>query len=354
MNWGPAYWDISEKSDIWSLAMTAWALMVAHEDKDFYGEAVARCKKWKDLDALRNGNIDLTESIFPHSLDKLPEEYSVSLCQLISDCLRYNPENRPSLKIMRESVGRHLTKLDRMYGDEIGKAKDTIADEFKLDFETGDSNDWALYAPGQTFEPPRKRRKTDNAGAFEDEWNDVIEEWEYTVRLPTSREADRDALDSIDDIINNLSRVEIVGFRNSSPHLNAWRYLFTSIRQRTYPEAAVHRFGLGGNGKEDPRETFKHETKRAVLNMLRNTVIPIAINTAVEIADEAAEEDAENIESVSEITSLKTLLHAIKLGLVLLDIGAEPKRPRLSGKTGMHRGVIDFLFRQPSGVYERC
>jgi hypothetical protein len=48
-----------------------------------------------------------------------------------------------SLEKLRRASDDNLSRLDRMYGDEIRKDKDAIADEFKLEYTTEDSDEWA-------------------------------------------------------------------------------------------------------------------------------------------------------------------------------------------------------------------
>ncbi|KAI4633858.1 uncharacterized protein J4E87_001024 [Alternaria ethzedia] len=356
LDWFPERWTVSEKSDIWSLAMTTWALMVAHnKGTDFYDEADERCKTWVYNDELKKGNVSQKEGIFPRRLSELPKEYSVGLCEVVSECLRYDPDGRPSLEKLRKVIDDQLARLDRMYGDEIKKPEGTIVDDFKLAYTPEESDTWAQFALGQTVEPPRKRRKTDDAGAFKDELAKVINDWKSKSRYPVSGAADRDALSSVDQIINDWKPESIVKFRANLPQLHAWRYLSTCIRKRTSPEAYVYRYD--NDNEQDPSETLKRDNKRTVLETLRDVVVPIAKNVARIVASEAAEENGEEathaeIEGTPNMISLDTLRHAIEWGLVLLNVGVEPRNPRLSEKTEMHRGMLDFLFKEPSGVYD--
>jgi hypothetical protein len=146
--------------------MTAWALMMSHKEESFYENVQKRSEDPEHVKALRKGTVRSRDSIFPQTLEQLPKEYSVRLCQVISRCLRYNPARRMSLEKLRRVSDDNLSRLDRMYGDEIRKDKDAIAEEFRLEYTKEDSDEWAQYAIGQEFAPPRKRRKTDSAGEF--------------------------------------------------------------------------------------------------------------------------------------------------------------------------------------------
>jgi hypothetical protein len=157
--------------------MTAWALMMAHKEESFYENIQKRSEDPEHVQDLRDGTVGSRDSIFPQTLEQLPKEYSVRLCQVISRCLRYNPERRMSLEKLRRASDDNLSRLDRMYGDEIRKDKDAIADEFKLEYTTEDSDEWARYAIGQDFVPPRKRRKTDSAGEFEERLSRLVTNW---------------------------------------------------------------------------------------------------------------------------------------------------------------------------------
>ncbi|KAI4667087.1 uncharacterized protein J4E79_001770 [Alternaria viburni] len=343
-DWKPAYWDVSEKSDVWSLAMTAWALMVAHKDSEetFYKRAKDRTDNWYSNEKLREGNVG-KDGVFPTMLEDLPKEYSVRLCKLVSSCLRYHPKRRPSLDRLRQDIDRNLSKLDRMYGDEIHKPVDAIAQDFKLEFSKDDSNEWALYAPGKEHVSFRKRRKRANTGALDGKLTDLVASWKSKTRdAQSSAVAQGHVLDLVDGIVNSSPDDEVKALREHEPHLIAWRFLFSSMRKRTSSEASV--YNATQNTEEVLRETFQSDTKRAVLAKLRGTIVPIAIRTAESDAQEGADD-------TTDIKSFDTLKHAIEWGVVLLDIGGEPGTPRLREKTEMHRGMLDFLFDQPFDLF---
>ncbi|KAB2104273.1 hypothetical protein AG0111_0g7847 [Alternaria gaisen] len=331
--WQPDKWPISEKSDIWSLAMTAWALMMAHKEENFYEHVQERSRDPDHVDDLRDGTAGSKDSIFPQTLEEIPEEYSVRLCQVISRCLRYNPKRRMSLEVLRRVSDDNLSRLDRMYGEEIRKGKDAIADEFKLEYTKEDSDEWARYAISQEFVPPRKRRKTDSAGEFEERLTSLVTIWASEAVHPhPSTEVQDDVLNLVDDLISNSTVEAIEIFREREAYLTAWQYLCSSIRKYTSSQRDV--YVADDITIEVLREPLERNTKRAVLMLLHETVLEVAL--------EAASEDRKN--------GLQTLQHAVMWGLVLWDINAEPVTPRLSDKTEMHRGVASFILDQPSGV----
>ncbi|KAG9186085.1 NIMA-related kinase 2 [Alternaria panax] len=164
----PDDWPVSEESDIWSLAMTAWGLMMAHKGENVYENAQKRSENAEHVDDLKNNTAKSKDGALPETLEELPKEYSVRRCQAISRCLRYTSKHRISLEALQNVINDNLSRLDRMYGDEVRKQSDAIADEFKLEYTTEDSDECARHAIGQKFEPPRKRRKIDGASAYEE------------------------------------------------------------------------------------------------------------------------------------------------------------------------------------------
>ena len=313
--------------------MTAWALMMAHKEESFYENIQKRSEDPEHVQDLRDGTVGSRDSIFPHTLEELPKEYSVRLCQVISRCLRYKPERRMSLEKLRRATDDNLSRLDRMYGDEIRKDKDAIADEFKLEYTTEDSDEWARYAIGQDFVPPRKRRKTDSAGKFEERLSRLVTNWAPEAVHPRpSTEVQDDVLNLVDDLISSSKEEAIETFRQREAYLTAWRYLCSSIRKYTSSQRDV--YVADDITIEVLRRSLERNTKREVLMLLHETVLELAL--------EAASEDRKN--------GLQTLQHAVMWGLVLWDINAEPVTPRLSDKTEMHRGVASFILDQPSGV----
>ncbi|OAG16638.1 kinase-like protein [Alternaria alternata] len=332
-DWKPDDWPISEKSDIWSLAMTAWALMMAHKEESFYENVQERSKDPEHVKDLRNGTVGSTDSIFPQTLEEIPQEYSVRLCQVISRCLRYNPERRMSLEKLRRVSDDNLSRLDRMYGEEIRKGKDAIADEFKLEYTNEDSDEWAQYAIGQEFVPPRKRRKTDSAGEFEERLTSLLIDWASEAIYPRpSTEVQDEVLKHVDNLISSSSEKAIEIFREREAYLTAWQYLCSSIGRYTSSQRDV--YVATDITIEVLQESLERNTKREVLMLLRETVLELALEAA----------------SGDQKTGLYALQHVVMWGLVLLEINAEPVTPRLGDKTEMHRGMASFILDQPSGV----
>ena len=313
--------------------MTAWALMMAHKEESLYENVQKRSEDPDHVEDLRKGNVRSRDSIFPQTLEELPKEYSVRLCQVISRCLRYNPERRMSLEKLRRVSDDNLSRLDRMYGDEIRKDKDAIAEEFRLEYTTEDSDEWAQYAIGQEFAPPRKRRKTDSAGEFEERLTSLVTKWASKAVYPRpSTEVQDEVLKHVDNLISSSTEEAIRIFRERKAHLTAWQYLCSSIGRYTSSQRDV--YVATDITIEALQESLERKTKRAVLMLLRETVLELALEAA----------------SGDQKTGLHTLQHVVMWGLVLLEINAEPVTPRLSDKTEMHRGMASFILDQPSGV----
>jgi hypothetical protein len=313
--------------------MTAWALMMAHKEESFYENVQERSKDPEHVKDLRNGTVGSTDSIFPQTLEEIPQEYSVRLCQVISRCLRYNPERRMSLEKLRRVSDDNLSRLDRMYGEEIRKGKDAIADEFKLEYTNEDSDEWAQYAIGQEFVPPRKRRKTDSAGEFEERLTSLLIDWASEAIYPRpSTEVQDEVLKHVDNLISSSSEKAIEIFREREAYLTAWQYLCSSIGRYTSSQRDV--YVATDITIEVLQESLERNTKREVLMLLRETVLELALEAA----------------SGDQKTGLYALQHVVMWGLVLLEINAEPVTPRLGDKTEMHRGMASFILDQPSGV----
>ncbi|KAL1794393.1 hypothetical protein ACET3X_007814 [Alternaria dauci] len=332
-SWAPDDWPVSEKSDVWSLAMTVWALMMAHTGMNVYEEVQELSEDPKHVRRLKENKIKSKDSIFPQMLEDLPKEYSVRLCQVLSRCLRYNPKERMSLEILQKASEDNLSRLDRMYGDEIRKQEDAIADEFKLAYTTEDSEEWAQYAIGQKFVPPRKRRKADNTDASEQRLTSLVTDWASETGYPRpSAMVQDDVLELVDNLISSSMEEAIQRFRERKGYLTSWQHLCSSIRKRVPSQRGVY---VATNVTDEAlRASLQRDSKRAVLILFRDTVLGSALVTASE----------------DEKSGFGTLQHAVMWGLVLLEINAEPVTPRLSDKTEMHRGMVSFILDQPSGV----
>ena len=238
-----------------------------------------------------------------------------------------------SLEVLRRVSDDNLSRLDRMYGEEIRKGRDAIADEFKLEYAKEDSDEWAQYAIGQEFVPPRKRRKTDSAGEFEERLTRLVTNWASKAVYPRpSTEVQDEVLKHVDNLISSSTEEAIRIFRERKAYLTAWQYLCSSIGRYTSSQRDV--YVATDITIEALQESLERKTKKAVLMLLRETVLELALKSA----------------SGDQKTGLHTLQHVVMWGLVLLEINAEPVTPRLSDKTEMHRGMASFILDQPSGV----
>lgn len=194
-------WSVSEKSDIWSVALVAWGLMRAYPEEVSEVHAANRqeCESWHGIEKLQKGTITQKDGAFPVELDNLPSGYSVDLCRLIGRCLRYHPSVRPSLPEMMAEIDNNLAKLDRMYSNELRKDQDTIAPGFHLLF-TDEYEQWNAFAIDQPYQPIKKRRKTSNAGEHTADYATLVTDWAdiATYPRPTVEDQGR-ALDVLDD-----------------------------------------------------------------------------------------------------------------------------------------------------------
>jgi hypothetical protein len=284
--------------------------MEAHENKNFHERTKKICENWVDNQELWYGTLNREASAFPQNLKELPRGYNSDLYEVVSDCLKFHHEERPNLEDLKKTIDNNLAKLDRMYGEEIRKSENSIMDDFKLEYKKEERDEWALFSVGGKFPPPRKRRRVEIPGALEARLLELANDWNSGTRISTWSAADYGELDIIDIMIESSDRNNIPEFRDHRPNRLAWRYLFSCVSKRMSPKSDV--YDSAGFTREEVQESLKHETKRTVLTMFRDTALRIAIETDKDAAEEADQEIIEDtVEDSAERISLKTLRHAV-------------------------------------------
>jgi hypothetical protein len=161
----------------------------------------------------------------------------------------------------------------------------------------------------------------------------LVTNWASKAVYPRpSTEVQDEVLKHVDNLISSSTEEAIRIFRERKAYLTAWQYLCSSIGRYTSSQRDV--YVATGITIEALQESLERKTKKAVLMLLRETVLELALESA----------------SGDQKTGLHTLQHVVMWGLVLLEINAEPVTPRLSDKMEMHRGMASFILDQPSGV----
>ncbi|KAF2247429.1 kinase-like protein [Trematosphaeria pertusa] len=139
----PVY-DITSKTDIWAVGLVIWELMHASLGTE-------------RLELLRS--TAATNFAF-HANDTFPSErilgwnamYTQTLHDLVTRCLKINPNQRPSFIELRKEVWEGMQRLKGVLGDFEGV---DVVERLRLRFERGDE-----FAVGGVAElPERKKRK---------------------------------------------------------------------------------------------------------------------------------------------------------------------------------------------------
>jgi hypothetical protein len=104
--------DVSSQADIWSAAMNIWALMHASLGK----EKILKLQKAAAENFVFHGIGDT----FPGDSSRMvgwKGWYSQPLHDLVRQCLRINPKERPGFLELRKTVKEQIDRLDSIMGD---------------------------------------------------------------------------------------------------------------------------------------------------------------------------------------------------------------------------------------------
>lgn len=117
------------------------------------------------------------ESTFKNNLLDLPSGFSVELCKLVAGCLYPHPRDRLIVEEVGETARAQLAKLDTMYGAEIKKAYDEIAEapKVRLPRKRGHGD----FAIENKFGSLHKRRRIEQLpeGPNYNSYKALIQEW---------------------------------------------------------------------------------------------------------------------------------------------------------------------------------
>jgi serine/threonine protein kinase len=337
--YAPHLSPLTVASDIWGVGLIGCRMMWAGEGEKVYNSLRVDLRKTMDTwsqqfkrDEWDNnmGNEGLIDASFPNT----PGLYSFGLIRFLQRCLRYKPENRPSLAEMRTTIAENIARLDGLYGDEIMKPKGEIFQHHVVLTDGVPALD-ALdaFAMGQQYEPPRKRRRINVENEDVATYRQFIAEW---VSMESS--GPQPSVKQQTEIIENLAKCgresQTDAIRQSVEYgslRHTYAYLYNCLLSRVRSEGPYT--ARRNDIEEEFEESVEPQAKIHVLECLRDHIIPELLD------DETIKEDLQ--------PALRVLEHVVRLTLFLQSVNGEPLTPVYPNKTELHRGFVDWLFINP-------
>jgi len=339
-NYVPRRWSLSEKADLWSVGLAAFQLMKAVDGtSDFYNLMTALVKRFLELPSTFHASAFGEEaSVFPMLLSdpSMPPQYSVELCRTVQACLQYHPDDRPDLRKILTTSRRQLESLDRIHRQEFSKDRDSILEDFRLEYNY---NKYSAFDVGAHFEPQRSRRHRfylPETDANYDLYKTHLSNWEDTGLYPRpSLHEQLATMTSIAAFIegSDLDVIhKICDSAGDSATTLAWRHLYSTICLEISPSAKVY-VSYDSTVKGYQR-AFSTEYKLEALDRLLDHILP----------GMASDPDQDHIRN-----SLHVLQHASDWGRALLMFAGEPVKPILKDSSAMHRAIRNYALEpQPA------
>ncbi|KAH5093731.1 hypothetical protein HBI73_126440 [Parastagonospora nodorum] len=342
-NYRPNDWDVTVKAEIWAVGVVAYRLLWAGKGTDAVikqkDDIMQETEAWQT----RFGKPKLPKDLggLYDDFQEPPDIYSSGLVHLVQRCLNYRPENRPGLPEMKNIVDAKLRRLDLLYGDEIKKVKEAIAEPHKV-WSSAVGEPAKRFAIGSRYDPPRKRRRVNLDDSNSLAYQAIVDDWVVTMSSPQPSLASQAKI--VDAMMNSADKSDNddIRFLMDDDNLrHSFHYLISCLSTRVAPDAPVHYVKDWG---EEVQETFM-----SVQDSLRRgyedwapvpqRVLPLIVQMIPEFRDNRAYHDLQE--------AINVLEHAVKWSLALLQYDAEPRTPLLEKKTEMHRGFRDWIFIHP-------
>jgi hypothetical protein len=260
--------------------------------------------------------------------------YSVGLLRFVEHCLRYLPASRPSLAEMKTTIDLNINRLGRLYGAEIRKGQDEIAEDHRV-YLTNEVDKWRPFAIGQDYEPPRKRRKITLDAAADAEYSKIFEDWNNATVFPRPEMPTHAAvLLSMAARVRVSAHQEINELHDDASYKYSYDYLMACLKARTAPDAPVDI--ITEYTSDDFLPSFGATIKTEVICRIADLMIPELLE------DESLSEQHD---------AIRVLQQVVRWATFVLGLDAEPTAPELKDKTEMHRAFRDWIFIQPSGAF---
>lgn len=341
----PYKWELSDKSDVWTLGRLAHDMMYAYTDNPL--STLSNMYDWGK--SFCDHEIDAHQShfdAFTGNIDRLPENYSARLCLLTVKCLRHNIDFRPSLDELLVICQGELARLDTASRFTAGKRKRNDDDEDGLVL-IGDprTQKFGKYKIGEAYQPKRPRTRGDlSVGPRRVRYDQIVGEWSRMEGVPLeNEEIIIDVLDRrfVDNGVDSLDRHE---------HNWALRHLISCLRKRLNPKGGAyiltHDYVHDNFDFEWIDAVLDPRTKVLVLEHIRGNEFLWNSTHGLE------EQEAQNV--------LDALRNAIDWGLMMLQDTstpgderrpAEPREPSLKDASDLHMGIYEWIHVRPTGAF---
>jgi hypothetical protein len=318
---------LTGQADIWAVGLFIWNMVHAS-----MGNRWLTRKRTNLAISLENGHeVDFAEEYFD-----VPQHYHSSLPHLIRECLLFDPQERPTLAELEFRIAGNLRRLENQYGDTINTLQGP--EELHINYFKRES-DFRVGADFQTS----KRRK-----ANEDRSVTVDHQAEYTALMEepaSSMDVDRAAqvemlgairkkvarrLDVIPSMIGGGYQVDTVSIEKGYGELFE-RMLYLAEVDGTSPS---HLTGLiAWEADHAPWKILPANLQKAMLVLLEDIV--------KNLLDEGSQEDS------SFQNALQVMHHAVRWGILRLNLGYQPLQPEANWRfMRLHLAIRSITFLQ--------
>jgi hypothetical protein len=263
-------------------------------------------------------------------LEQFSGMHTLGLIRLVDQCLQYRPEARPSLQAMKATIDVNLTRLDRLYGNEIKKPAENIAAGHQLHYSK-DVESLKRFAIGQEYVSPNKRRRVDLSDVHETEYRALIDDWKDVARYPRPDAASQKGLiDAINDLYQHSTNAAIASINEDESLRYAYEYMLSCLRNRLDEngEFSYHRT----LDDEDLQISFEHGIKRELLRHMQEHFVPLL---------------RDGNPPIGVLNAITAFTHALGWALFISERRGEPMRPQLVDKTQVHRALRDWVLIHP-------
>ena len=274
-------------------------------------------------------------------LEHHPDIYSSGLIRLIQRCLHYEPESRPELLEMKNIADAQLRRLELLYGDEIKKVKEAIAEPHRV-WSSAVGEPAKPFAIGSRHSSPRKRRRIDLDDGNLLAYQAIVDDWIVTMSSPQPSFASQAIIiEAMTNSADNSEDDEIRGLIDDGDLRHSFHYLISCLSTRVAPNAPVHHIREWGEGEKEAFMSVQDSLRKGIryLEPVKQRVLALIGKIISEFRENRAYHDLQE--------PINVLEHAVKWSTALLQHDAEPRTPLLEKKTEMHRGFRDWIFIHP-------